>query len=341
MGTRNRKRIKKEKQKDAVKTQQNPKRKEKRRFQLEPGTGIVILAIMMVVCIFTVALFPKTYAEEILLHTVGLALIGVVFYLDNSGFRLRIMKGLPDSMPFYQSLSKERTIEDTQIECYKSLSWISIILYVYSFRWDIQFLKGILGGCCIVFSALAIIRYLKNPEKIHFTDFQGDLFSTIVQTIVPAAGILAYMDYNTYNRWSVFSSILLAGLILFFLIYFLLKTTEWKSSKISGVIFSVIVIAFISSAFVTINRDFDYFPPKEYKTQILEKTYEYSFLGSWTSRYDYYITVAPWEGESEPVEFLVYDSTYRNSTETEEVTILEHRGALGIKRYEIKPKADE
>lgn len=248
----------------------------------------------------------------------------IIFYCDDSGIRMAVVKKIPKGFPFYKYLAKRRKIGDHITQCYKTATYLCLLLCI-----PLNELKPIFVGMAIVIPILAIIRYIRYSAQIGFAPPRGKAFSSTAMTIfVPACVfLLATIDNQEYNTlfWGLSISMFLAIVIPFFL-----YTVEYKKKKSVMFVFLLFVIMFSFGSICIINKAYDFGEREEYKVRIQDKD---EYHGKTT---DYVVVVSPWDEQKENVSISVSQEEYESVKIGDLATIVQSDGALNMKWYYLE-----
>lgn len=183
-------------------------------------------------------------------------------------------------------------------------------------------------GLAILFPMLSIIRYIKYNEEIAFAPRKNEAFSSTALTIiVPAIFFTMTSDDQIFT--SLFW-ILAAGIVLVFLIPFLIKTKEYRKKKSVLFLFILFISLFSVGTISIVNIAFDFSERVTYKVRITDKT---EYHGRTT---DYVLVLSPWDELDEEVTMSVSQEEYEDYRIGEWVNIIQANGALNMKWYYLE-----
>ena len=247
----------------------------------------------------------------------------LIFYFDDSGIRMFVVKKLPKDFPLIKYFSRYKRKVDGYTEYYKTATFLSLLLMI-PFR---KFLF-IFVGLAILFPVLSLIRYIKHNEEISFASQKNEaVSSTALTIIVPAIFFTMTSDNQIFNRlfW-----ILAIGIVLLILITFLIKKNEYRKKKSVLFLFILFISLFSVGTISIVNIAFDFGERVTYRVRITDKT---EYHGRTT---DYVLVLSPWDELDEEVSMSVSQEEYEEYRIGEWVNIIQADGALNMKWYYLE-----
>ena len=250
-----------------------------------------------------------------------LAVLIVIFYCDNSGIRLYVIKKLSPKTPFYKYFAKECINGDIKTQFYKTFTYLSLLL-----SWISPYTGFIFTAAAIIFPVLAIYRYIRYNDKIRFSgETKKDLSPTATAILVPSSLFLIW-GINNHEYNTLFWSLLIAISIIFIVPFFIF-TKEYRNKKSIALGFSFCIIFFTFGSLCNINSQFDFSKPRGYSVSIVDK-----YITSGKAK-TLYITVTPWDKQKENVNIEVGKESYKAAISGQKVTVVQHKGVLNMSWY--------
>ena len=272
-------------------------------------------------CVFAIglALIP----EELMDIYMFFVCSTLIFYFDDSGIRMFVVKKLPKDFPLIKYFSRNKRKVDGYIEYYKTATFLSLLLMI-PFR---KFLF-IFVGLAILFPVLSLIRYIKFNEEISFAPQKNEAVSpTALTIIVPAVFFTMTSDAQIFNRlfW-----ILTLGIVIVFLIPFLIKTKEYRKKKSVLFLFVLFISLFSVGTVSIVNIAYDFGERTLYRVRIIDKEEYHGKMP------DYVLVLSPWDVLNEEVSMSVSQEEYDEYRIGEWVNIIQADGALNMKWYYLE-----
>lgn len=282
--------------------------------------GIQMLLIFVGGFVFLFAIFrlPENLSKIMICFFLAI----VILFCDNSCVTRGIREKIPRSSILYR---KKRRNLDEKTELYKTAAYFCLFV-----RFVTSFMGWLTMGLGIVFPILAVVRYLGNSDRIKFSS--GDknhLSTTATILLLPGAILLLWgIDNHKYPvhfwiLWIVISSI--------FIIPFWVYTKEYKKNYAVALGFCTCIFLFVFGVISTVNLQYDYSEPTEYRAIVSDK---YETSGKSTS---YYIVVEHGENTLEDT-FSVSMHEYRAAEIGERATVVKRDGFLRFEWYYLEVK---
>jgi hypothetical protein len=253
-------------------------------------------------------------------------LLLVVFYLDNSGIRLSLVKKLPEDFPGKKFLSMRRRIGDRLSQYCKTFTMWSLLLY-----WILPETRVFFLATTIALPILAVYRYIRYNATISLSGAtKNELSPTASTLLVPATMFVMWGMFN--HAYSTLFWVLLAVISNLFYIPFLLFTQEYKKKISVAFGFLFLAVFFTFGSLEAINVDYDFSQPQEYEVTVVDK-----HLSSGRSKVCY-ITVSPWGDNTDETDIEVDKDSYRSAVEGDTATVVQFQGALKMPWHALVTK---
>lgn len=297
------------------------KRRKKKKINFEESwLGVFIETVLFFAAYILLMMLPGVIVRPALFFLVSVYII----YHDNSGIRKKLVKKLPKKFPWYKSWARPEKFEDHRIEVYKTCTFFCLLL-----SWGVPYIGFLFTAGAVVFPVLTIVRYIRNSDRISFSEDKQGGFTSVVITVL-VSGFLFFIwgaDNHRYNQlfWVMWGAISLTFIIPFFLFS---KEYKRKILVAAGYIFCVSFFWF--GALCVINIDFDFSAAEEYRVRVVDK---HSSSGKAEM---YYVTVKPWDGKYGDEDIEVSIDEYKQAEEGDIVTVVQRNGLLRMKWYYLE-----
>lgn len=298
----------------AAGTTQKPKssKKENSKKWIRPVAYLLLGLIAIVAYAWITWNVPLRIMQPILF---GVLLL-VVFYYDDSGIRLMLVKRLNDDFPGKKFLSKRRRIGDRATQYCKTFTLLSLLLY-----WILPEARVVFLATTIALPILAVYRYIRYNETIRLSgEMKNDLSPTASTLLIPSTMFVMWGLFN--HAYSKLFWILLLAISNIFYIPFILLTQEYKKKKPVALGFLFLVVLFTFGSLEMINTDYDFNQPQEYAVTVVDK-----HLSSGRSKVCY-ITVSPWGDYTSEMDIEVDKDSYKSAVVGDTATVVQFQGAL-------------
>ena len=280
--------------------------------------GIEMLLIFVGLFVFLFAMFrlPENMAKIVICF---FGIIAILF-CDNSCITRKIREKIPRSSILYR---KKRRNLDEMTERYKTAAYLCLLI-----RFMTSFMGWLTMGLGIVFPVLAVIRYFNNCERIKFSSEDKNYLSTTASILLLPGAILLLWGIDNH-KYPIHFWILWIVISLIFIIPFFIYTKEYKKKYTVALGFCASIFLFVFGTVCTINMQYDFSEPMEYRAIVSDK---YETSGKSTS---YYIVVEHGENALEDT-FSVSVHEYREAEIGEHATVVKKDGFLKFEWYYLE-----
>lgn len=276
---------------------------------------LILLAVFILV-----TLLPNTLVNRLLM-VVGVI---VILYSDHSGIREYISRFLPETTPFIKKIRRKKVGVDHLAETYKTASLFCVLCV-----WFFPITRVFAMALAVIIPALALARYLRNPDIVSFSSKRKDQLSATASTFFVTGAVLLLFSFEitllSKEFWLYVSAVVLTGTILFFVYS---KYERMKFGVAMGFVGCMLI--FSIGTVSSVNQVYDFTAPAAYEVAVLEKDVDTTGKGN-----TYYLTVSPF-AEAEQSELIrVSKEFYNNIILGEHINIWLYRGALHIPWYQV------
>jgi len=294
-------------------------KKEKSKKWIRPIAYLLLGLISIVASAWITWNLPLRILQPILF---GILLL-IIFYCDDSGIRLMLVKKLNDDFPGKKFPSKRRRIGDRATQYCKTFTLLSLLLY-----WILPEARVVFLATTIALPILAVYRYIRYNDTISLSGAtKNDLSPTASTLLIPSTMFAMWGLFN--HAFSKLFWILLLVLPNIFYIPFILLTQEYKKKKLVAFGFLFLVVIFTFGSLEMINADYDFSQPQEYTVTVVDK-----HLSSGRSKVCY-ITVSPWGDNTSKTDIEVDKDSYKSAVVGDTATVVQFQGALKMPWYAL------
>ena len=152
------------------------KRRKKKKINFEESwLGVFIETVLFFAAYILLMMLPGVIVRPALFFLVSVYII----YHDNSGIRKKLVKKLPKKFPWYKSWARPEKFEDHRIEVYKTCTFFCLLL-----SWGVPYIGFLFTTGAVVFPVLTIVRYIRNSDRISFSEDKQGGFTSVVITVL-------------------------------------------------------------------------------------------------------------------------------------------------------------
>lgn len=279
------------------------------------GIEILLIVVAFAICSFIIIVLPENVAKMV----ISVFALMAILYSDNSCITRKIRRKISKKSILYRGKRKNT---DEITECYKTASYFALL---------VRFVTPLAGwltlGLGILFPVLAVVRYLRHSDKIRFSSGDKKHLSTTA-TILLLPGMLFLLWGIDNHKYPIHFWILWIVLSLLILIPFFVHTTEYKKNDKVALGFCACILLYVFGAICTINFQYDYSEPTEYRAIVSDK---YETSGKSTT---YYVVVEHGDPTLENT-FSVSMHEYLDTEIGERVTVRKKEGFLKFEWYSL------